>query len=185
LLNALAARATRMGSRDPEGAAQEAIKRSLTNEASRPAIDYYFRERPEVDVPAWTLLQLLAWLHAVLRFVVREERARLGSRREIAGDQLEVLQPVDPAPSPLQAVIDDEVRAIVDEGLAELTIDYRSVLLLRLEGAKYTEIAARLGVNENTVATWVRRGARELAEYVRARMDGSAASHRVAEASDV
>jgi len=79
LMRALAARAMRLGSRDPESAAQEAVQRSLANAAARPALDYYFNEAPPLDpvVPAWTLLQLLGWLHGVLRFVVWEERARI------------------------------------------------------------------------------------------------------------
>jgi DNA-directed RNA polymerase specialized sigma24 family protein len=35
---------------------------------------------------------------------------------------------------------------------------------------KYGEIASRLAVNENTVATWVSRGIRELGREVRKRL---------------
>jgi DNA-directed RNA polymerase specialized sigma24 family protein len=45
---------------------------------------------------------------------------------------------------------------------------------MRVEGLKYGEIAARLGVNENTVATWIGRGIRELAQRVRRRRGGAA-----------
>src|SRR5689334_1381276 len=83
LVAGLAARAARLGSRDAEGAAQEALKRSLANAVSRTAVEYYFHERPPapVGVPAWPLEQLLAWLHGVLRFVVSEERARVSYSR--------------------------------------------------------------------------------------------------------
>src|ERR1700723_2748829 len=75
LLNALESRARRMGSRDPESAAQEALKRSLENAISQSAIEYYFGEElpPTTAPPAWPLDQLMAWLHGVLRFVVLEE----------------------------------------------------------------------------------------------------------------
>src|SRR6202522_172332 len=77
LLNALGSRARRMGSRDPESAAQETLKRSLENTLSQPAIEYYFSEELPVDAaaPAWPLDQLMAWLHGVLR---RSEERRVG-----------------------------------------------------------------------------------------------------------
>ena len=53
----------------------------------------------------------------------------------------------------------------------ELTGDRRAALLLRLQGAKYDEIARRLGTNEKTVATWLHRSTRELVGHVRARMN--------------
>src|SRR5271163_2039485 len=84
LLNALGSRARRMGSRDPESAAQETLKRSLENALSQPAIEYYFSEELPVDAapPAWPLDQLMAWLHGVLNFVVLEEHNRMSNRRE-------------------------------------------------------------------------------------------------------
>jgi DNA-directed RNA polymerase specialized sigma24 family protein len=41
---------------------------------------------------------------------------------------------------------------------------------MRASGLKYGDIAERLGVSENTVATWVSRGIRTLAQSVRRRM---------------
>ncbi len=84
LLNALGSRARRMGSRDPESAAQETLKRSLEHPLSQPAIEYYFSEElpAEAAPPAWPLDQLMAWLHGVLHFVVLEEHNRVSNRRE-------------------------------------------------------------------------------------------------------
>jgi RNA polymerase sigma factor (sigma-70 family) len=177
-MRALAARALRLGSRDPESAAQEAVQRSLANHAARPALEYYFNEEPPPDpaVPAWTLLQLLGWLHGVLRFVVWEERARASTRRETPALAEDLLEMTDPSPSQLDQVIADQLRALVQSCLSTLDQDYRATLLLRLNGAAYAEIAARLGVNEKTIATWVRRGTLELVRQVRRRMDGDAAS---------
>ncbi len=173
VVGALALRAARMGSRDPEAAAQEAIRRSLANALSRPAIDYYFHDHPATDAepPVWTLAQLLGWLHGVLRFVVWEDRARVGSRREISAPIDGLLDIPDRDPSHLDAMIDAESRAIVHECAMQLTGDRRAALLLRLQGAKYDEIARRLGTNEKTVATWLHRSTRELVEHVRARMN--------------
>jgi RNA polymerase sigma factor (sigma-70 family) len=173
LVTALASRARRMGSRDAEGAAQEALKRSLANPASRAAVDYYFQEHlpAGLGAPDWPLDQLFAWLHGVLRFVVLEESARLSHRREVLAVDGDTLDRCDPAPDQLELMIDDEQQTIVRECLSELGEDYRRVLSLRAQGLKYAEIASRCGVNENTVATWLRRGTRAVAQQVRERMD--------------
>jgi len=178
LMSALASRAMRLGSRDPESAAQEAVQRSLANAGARPALEYYFHDGPSADpaVPAWTLLQLLGWLHGVLRFVVWEERARASAHREAPAVAEDLFEMADPAPNQLDQVIDAQLRALVQRCLSTLDQDYRATLLLRLNGATYAEIAARLGVNEKTVATWVHRGTLELVRLVRDRMDGDNSS---------
>jgi len=177
LLNALGSRARRMGSRDPESAAQEALKRSLENTISQSAVEYYFSEElpPDAAPPAWPLDQLLAWLHGVLRFVVLEEHSRVSNRRESAGlgrrsDDGNRLDPPDPSPDQLDALIQRELQQIVIDCLPALDADYRRVLKMRANGLKYGDIAERLGVSENTVATWVSRGIRTLAQSVRRRM---------------
>jgi len=175
----LASRARWLGSRDPESAAQETLTRSLGYPHSLAAIEYYFSEQlqPGVPEPAWPLDQLLAWLHGVLNYVVREEHNRASSRREILlggsqaayGDGSAALDPPDPAPDQLHALIKKELQQIVLECLPGLDPDYRAVLKMRAEGLKYDEIAARLGTNENTVATWVSRGIKTLGQCVRRR----------------
>src|SRR5262245_9742110 len=84
LLRRLVSKARWLGSRHPEDAAQEALKRSLENPNSQPAMEYYFSEDPPagLDPPAWSLDQLFAWLHAVLHYVVLEEHNRTSTRRE-------------------------------------------------------------------------------------------------------
>jgi RNA polymerase sigma factor (sigma-70 family) len=188
IVAALASRAARLGARDPEGAAQEAVRRSLANRVSRAAIDYYFRDPlpPGTDPPAWALTQLLGWLHGVLRFVVREEHARAGSRREIPVPIDDLLEVPDRAPSQLDAIVDAELRGIVHECVMQLRDERREALLLRMQGAKYDEIARRLGTNENTVATWLHRSSRELVQQVQARLTGRqpvTAPHQVARVS--
>jgi RNA polymerase sigma factor (sigma-70 family) len=174
LVTALARRAERIGAPDPEGAAQEAVERSLAHPLSRAAVEYYFSDPldQEHQPPGWSLLQLLGWLHGVLRFVVREELAR--TRREVA--PAEMPDVIDPAGTPLEYVINAELHGIVQEALSTLNADHRSALLLRLQGERYVDIAQRLGVNENTVATWIRRGSKALVEYIQQRMSGAPAS---------
>jgi RNA polymerase sigma factor (sigma-70 family) len=174
LVTALAAQARRMGSRDPESAAHEALKRSLATPVPRAAIDYYFRDYPPSDLsaPEWSLEQLFAWLYGVLRFVVREESARVSSRREILADDATAMDVADPSADQLHRLLDNEMKTIARECLDTLDDNYRDVLVLRAKGLKYAEIATRLGVNENTVATWVRRATKAVAQLVRTRMGG-------------
>ncbi len=171
LVATLSAKARWLGSRDPESAAQETLTRSLENPASQTAVEYYFSENPPggLNNPGWPLDHLLAWLHAVLRYVVREERARAGFQREApAGESY--LDSADPAAGPLEALIEQELRAIVVDCFPKLEREQRQVLTMRVDGLKYGEIASRLGVNENTVATWISRGIRELGRHVRQRL---------------
>lgn len=172
LVGVLAARAARMGSADAEAAAQEALKRSLANAKSREAIEYFFQadHATAAAPPEWPLDQLLAWLHGVLRMVVREERSRMRFRREVASGDVEQALARDGSPDPLARLIEQQEQSLVRECLAEIEDDYRTVLILRIRGMKYAEIAARLGVNENTVATWVRRGIQAATERIRARL---------------
>lgn len=171
LLATLAAKARRLGSRDPESAAQETLARSLGNPTSHSAVEYYFSQDPPdgLNNPDWPLDHLLAWLHAVLRYVVREERSRVGFQREAPVSE-SYPDPADPATGPLETMIEQELRAIVVDCFPKLEREQRQVLTMRIDGLKYGEIASRLGVNENTVATWISRGIRELGRSVRNRM---------------
>lgn len=171
LVATLAAKARRHGSRDPESAAQETLTRSLKNPASHAAVEYYFSQNPPdgLNIPDWPLDHLLAWLHAVLRYVVREERSRAGFQREVPVGE-GYLDPADPATGQLECMIEQELRAIVVDCFPKLEREHQQVLTMRVDGLKYGEIASRLGVNENTVATWASRGIRELGRSVRKRM---------------
>ena len=80
------------------------------------------------------------------------------------------VDPADPATGPLEAMIEQELRAIVVDCFPKLDREQRQALTMRVGGLKYGEIASRLGVNENTVATWVSRGIRELGRQVRQRL---------------
>jgi RNA polymerase sigma factor (sigma-70 family) len=172
LVSALALRARWLGSRDGESAAQEALKRSLENPQSQYAVEYYFgQDSPCAAEPEWALDQLLAWLHGVVRHVVQEEQHRASYRREVqlGSDVSEEhwAEPADSAPGQLDLLIRKELESIVVDCMPGLDREYRTVLKMRANGLKYGEIATRMGVNENTVATWVSRGIRTLARKVR------------------
>src|SRR5690349_5075018 len=147
LICALTARAARLGSRDPESAAQEALRRSLENPKSQAAAAFYFTESPPAgSAPDWPLDQLLAWLHGVLQFVVREEQSRAAYRREIPSNT--IADVADRSHDVLDRIVERETRAIVDDCFRTLDAEYREVLTLRIDGVKYSEIARRMGVNE-------------------------------------
>jgi len=172
LASILTARAAGLGSHDPEGAAQEALRRSLENPKSQQAVEYYLGdESPEsAPAPEWPLDRLLAWLHGVLQFVVREEQSRAGFRREIS--IVPIFEPADSSPGMLDVLVQREALDMVHACFAGIDREYRQVLELRMDGWKYDDIARRLGVNENTVATRVSRGIRQLGGRIRKRMGG-------------
>ena len=181
LLIVLASRAHRLGSRDPEAAAQEALTRSWENTKSQAALDFYFREdiADDVAAPAWSLDQLLAWLHTVLRYVVSEECGRSAYRMEVsldrgsdAWDERNVSEPSHPGADQLHQLLQRELESILSECFPKLDSEYQAVLRLRGAGMKYDEIAARLGQKENTIATWLSRGIRDLAGCVKRRTQG-------------
>ena len=173
LLGTLESRARWLGSRDPESAAQETLRRSLEDPRSQSTIEYYFSdELPSNSIPPdWPLDRLFAWLHGVLHFVVREEHNRVSNRREVLSGTNGYLDSPDPAPGQLDRMIQRELQEIVVECLPALDSEYRKVLKMRASGLKYGEIALQLGVSENTVASWVSRGIRTLAQCVRRRTE--------------
>ena len=146
--------------------------RSLENPVSRPAMEFYFGQQPpdDADSPKWPLDRLFTWLHAVLHYVVREEQSRAAYRRETPAGK-DSPEPTDPTPDQLDALIRQELQGIVAACFPALDREQRSVLRMRADGMQYQEIATRLGVNENTVATWLSRGIRDLAQRVRRRME--------------
>lgn len=179
LLGVLATRAHRLGSRDPEAAAQETFTRSWENAKSQTALEYYFREDPggEATPPLWSLDQLIAWLHTVLRYVVSEERNRTSYHMEISLDQKSEAyddrrfpEPTDTRTGQLERLLQQELESIVSECFPKLDSGYQSVLRLRGTGLRYDEIALRLGEKENTIATWLSRAIRDLARCVSRRM---------------
>lgn len=162
-----------MGSRDPESAVQEALRRAFENPLSRHAVEYYLHDDPYsafAEPPAWPFFELLRWLHGVVKHVVFEEHARASFSREVLAGDDHAPDMSDPSPDQLHILIERQLQTIVQECLSTLDEKYRTVLELRARGLKYSEIAKRLGESENTVATWVSRGTKAVTERVRARM---------------
>src|SRR5262249_16095951 len=111
--------------------------------------------------------QLLAWLHAVLHYVVCEERSRAGYQREGPLDGIFA----DRSEDQLAALIRSERQGIVKDYFETLEREQREALRLRTEGMKSRDIAARLGASEKTVATWISRGMQALGRCARRRTE--------------
>lgn len=87
---------------------------------------------------------------------------RLDNNRDDPGSE-----PVDqrPATDPTAGVFSQERRRLVQDALAELPEDYRTVLVLKeLEGLSYEEIAAVVGCPIGTVRSRIHRARLELRE---------------------
>lgn len=119
-----------------------------------------------------------AFLFAVARNAVRD----LLRRRAVAqpmpiteNDRLDVLS--DEA-GVVDFVSRREELALLSEAIRALPERCRHVFLLRkIQGLSQKEIAARLGITENTVETLVAKGARRCADHLQARGVGSGGNH--------
>jgi RNA polymerase sigma-70 factor (ECF subfamily) len=136
-----------------------------THETLRRALEGSARLRPGEPLRPWVL--------GIARHVAID--ARRHRRRERPGDaststgeddgESWVERIVDPAPAPDERAASAERGRRVSEALAGLAPQQREAMLLfHVEGQAYTNIATRLGVPIGTVATWLSRGRRALAE---------------------
>jgi RNA polymerase sigma-70 factor (ECF subfamily) len=84
---------------------------------------------------------------------------------------------------PLEALLDDEARRVLDVAVAELPAEQRAVFVLRaVEELSYEEIAAALGLQPGTVMSRLFRARERLARALRPYV-GAAATRRKAGAS--
>lgn len=133
------------GHPDVEDAAQEALRRVVESGERVPPAE----RRP--------------WAVGVARHValdaLRTQRRRHGALGE------SVLEPVDPAPSPFERLAAAHDRDAAAHALAALPREMAEVLVLfHAEGLSYQAIAERTGLPLGTVATWMLRGRKMLAE---------------------
>jgi len=88
---------------------------------------------------------------------------------------------LDESPSAYDEVLAREERALLARAIASLPARCRRVLTLRkLYGVPQKEIAARLGISENTVEKHTANGVRLCAEYLEARRRGARRWNRAA-----
>jgi RNA polymerase sigma-70 factor (ECF subfamily) len=93
---------------------------------------------------------------------VRKERQTID--REVTSDQL---SPVSRSVSPLAALEQRDLAALLRQALQGLPESLRTAVLLRdIQELSYQEIAQRLGLPEGTVKSRINRGRKELARQV-------------------
>jgi RNA polymerase sigma-70 factor (ECF subfamily) len=113
-----------------------------------------------------------AFLFGTAMNVAGDARRALVRARE-GNDERALEAAVDSAPTPDQVVVRKQARALLDEVLAAMDDDLRTVFVLfEIEGMTSPEIASLLGIALGTAASRLRRGReqfRAIAKRVRAR----------------
>jgi RNA polymerase sigma-70 factor (ECF subfamily) len=107
-----------------------------------------------------------AYLFQVARSVITRHVRRTRIVPIHAVDDLERFDPPDDAASPEQHAIDrDELRQLA-RAIAAMPAKTREAFILRrVEGLPQREIAAQMGISENTVETHISRGIRFLIDW--------------------
>ena len=115
---------------------------------------------------------LRPWVLGIARHVAIDARRRRRRERAVEmtgaeGDDAETFwsRLADPAPAPDERAAVTERAGAVARALDGLSASQREALILfHVEGVGYQSIAERLGVPMGTVATWLARGRKSLAE---------------------
>ncbi len=134
---------------DAQDAAQEAFLRAYTGLAR-------FRGESRFSV----------WVYSLTRNVCVDALRR---RRETVGldDETAPPPPADPAPTPEETLERRERSEAIGAALDKLPESFRRPLeLCALGGRSYAEIAAELGITENTVRTRIFRARKKLREFL-------------------
>lgn len=114
-----------------------------------------------------------SFLFAVARNAVRDMLRRRATAQAEPITENVFLPVLDERPGTVDFVSRKQELALLGEAIRSLPDRCRQVFLLRkIQGLSQKEIAARLGISENTVETLVSKGVRRCADYVRARCGG-------------
>jgi RNA polymerase sigma-70 factor (ECF subfamily) len=112
-----------------------------------------------------------ALLYAIARNAVRDAVRQKLTNREIPGTEIDALPVLDNA-DVVDLVSRRQEQVLLAEAIGALPTRCREVLLLRkIHGLSQKEIAAQLGISENTVESLVARGVRRCADHLRKRLD--------------
>ena len=114
--------------------------------------------------------EFYTWLYRIaFNAAVSHKRRRVPASLEAGGRNGEPVDPADPSETsrPGAAMERSEDEAAVHAGLARLSVEHRSVLVLKdIEGMKYEQIAAVLGVPVGTVRSRIHRARLELRDLL-------------------
>ena len=102
-----------------------------------------------------------AWLLSLVRYRALDIARRRG--REVAQDDLDLPEPVDEDPDPLQRLADRRDATALHLCLGQLEADRRRLLLLAfVDGLSHSEVAERVSMPLGTVKSWIRRSLQSL-----------------------
>ncbi len=120
-------------------------------------------------------IPFLNWLFSVTsHHCIDLLRKRSREQGWVTGDELPLERASNPMASPLTEVLVKDKGAHVREAMAQLPVKYRVPLTLQYFGdLKYDEIAERLHLNRNTVATLIFRAKQELRVLLGREKDGA------------
>lgn len=111
------------------------------------------------------------WLYRLASNACVDLLRREGRHRAAAGlsfDDGELnMDAVDPAPTPQEAAERTELRRQIEEGLRQLPVEYRQVLILReIHQLSYEEIGRVLSLDAGTVKSRISRGRKRLRKFL-------------------
>lgn len=142
------------------------LLRYLTRRTGNPqqaadiAQDTYLR-LTSVSEPELTIADPRAYLFRVAGNLAIDELRRQGRTERRAAPEDAAVALADSAPLPEAVILARERLRLLDEALAELPPNPRRALLLsRVEGHTFAQIAAALGVSESMVAKYVAQALR-------------------------
>ena len=102
-----------------------------------------------------------AWLLGLVRYRALDIARRRG--REVAADDLDLPEPADEGPDPLEVLAGSRDAAALHACLRQLEADRRRLVLLAfVDGLSHSEVAARVGMPLGTVKSWIRRSLQSL-----------------------
>ncbi|MEO8075736.1 MAG: RNA polymerase sigma factor [Acidobacteriota bacterium] len=157
----LTAWAAYRGSRAATDAAHEALLRTLKHPGAGPALRSYLDDGlSAVASEEWKPSNVYAWLYRVVENVVSEQR-RSAARHEVPVADEQALG-LDGSDDPLTLTIKADAADRLRSVLATLDPNVRQALTMWSQDRTYAEIAATLGRKQNTIATWIHRGWKEL-----------------------
>lgn len=129
---------------------------------------------------------LRPWVIGIARHValdaLRLRKRTVRERLDMSDDESDVTSSVlervvDPSPGPEERAASAQRAQKLHEVLQQLGEDQREVLLMfHVEGLGYQEIAAKKGVPLGTIATWISRGRRAIADALPQDAEGKRSS---------
>ena len=141
---------------DVEDCAHEALSRALEGQD---------RLRPGEPVRPWLVGIARHVAIDAIRSKQRTRRRTAEGRVDEESDAPLLDRVADDTPGPEERASTAERASRIEGALAKLPEEHRRALVMfHVDGLKYQAIAARLGVPMGTIATWIARGRKSIAE---------------------